>query len=503
MRLVTPPWGRFWLLIAVISGVVLIPCFWHSHVESLDLPSHVYNAWLAVQTQAGKVPSLYVAPQVTNVLVDLLLERSLVWWGPEWAEHLVVALLVLTFFWGAFVFIQAIVGSRPWQVTPLLAMVAYGTVFRWGFLNFYLSLGLSLWAAYFVLSRLPLRWLWAAIFFCLAVAAHPLSAVWIVSVTVYLSWFPNLRIAQRWWIIGAAAGGIVAGCFLLNRVYRCEWPRMDVHQFARAATLGLSQIAVYGNSYRILTGCLWLVCLPWAWRAARRESSGSIPGDVVLQLLLLHVVVMIACPVLIYFPRYSAPFSVISVRVSLWTALILCVLISLVKPRAYQIAGLALIALVFFSLSYRDETKIGHLEDQLRAVVNSLPRGQHVILALRDEPSHQGVPTTIHLLDRSCVGRCWDVGNYEAASGQFRLRARPFNPDFLSTKEIERLDVGEYVAPDKAIPLDRIHVCDSGGKRLCADPVNKGERITLDRITVLPETTLGGTDARKNGATVN
>ena len=505
MRLGSSSLGKVLLLTAAISGVVLIPCFWHTHVESLDLPSHVYNAWLAVQTQAGKMPGLYVAPQVTNFLVDLLLERSLGWWGPDWAEHFVVALSVLTFFWGAFAFVQAIVGSWPWQVTPLLAMLAYGLVFRWGFLNFYFSLGLSLWAAFFVLSRLPLRWLWAAVFFCLAVAAHPLSAVWVVAVTLYLSWVPNFQIPQRWWIFGAAVGAIVAGCFLLSRVYRCEWPRMDVHHIATAATLGLSQIAVYGNSYWILTGCLWLVCLPWAWRAVgvRRESSGRIPGDVVLQLLLLHVVVMIACPVLIYFPRYSAPFSVISVRVSLWTALMLCVFLSLVKPRAYQIAGLALIGLVFFGLSYRDEAKIVEVEDQLRAVVNSLPRGQHVVLALREESSHQGVPTTIHLLDRSCVGRCWDFGNYEATSGQFRLRSRPFNPNLMSTRERDRFDAGQYVAPEQAIPLDRIHVCDSGGKHLCADPVRKGERITLDRITVLPNTTLGGAEARENAATTN
>jgi len=40
---------------ALISGALLVPCFWHSHLQSVDLPSHIYNAWLYTDARAGKL----------------------------------------------------------------------------------------------------------------------------------------------------------------------------------------------------------------------------------------------------------------------------------------------------------------------------------------------------------------------------------------------------------------------------------------------------------------
>jgi hypothetical protein len=34
-----------WALFLLVSAIVLIPCFWHRHIEAGDLGSHTYIAW--------------------------------------------------------------------------------------------------------------------------------------------------------------------------------------------------------------------------------------------------------------------------------------------------------------------------------------------------------------------------------------------------------------------------------------------------------------------------
>src|ERR1035437_5530961 len=55
---------EYWLRFVTISAVVLIPCVWHHHLEAGDLPSHLYNAWLAQLIAKGQAPGLFLAPQL-------------------------------------------------------------------------------------------------------------------------------------------------------------------------------------------------------------------------------------------------------------------------------------------------------------------------------------------------------------------------------------------------------------------------------------------------------
>jgi len=41
----------------LVSLLLLIPCFWQRHIEAVDLPSHLYNAWLAILIGEGKAPA--------------------------------------------------------------------------------------------------------------------------------------------------------------------------------------------------------------------------------------------------------------------------------------------------------------------------------------------------------------------------------------------------------------------------------------------------------------
>src|SRR3954471_8981320 len=93
------------LFILFISLVVLIPCFWHKHIEAGDIGSHVYNAWLAQLVQRGELPGLWIAPQWNNVAFDLMLGGFAKIFSWMWAEKLAVSVCVLTFFWGLFAFV--------------------------------------------------------------------------------------------------------------------------------------------------------------------------------------------------------------------------------------------------------------------------------------------------------------------------------------------------------------------------------------------------------------
>ncbi len=134
-------------LLVVVALLILVPCFWQPYIEAGDLASHTYNAWLADQIEKNKLPGqgLSLANPLTNVLTDRIMEALLNRMGPSATERIVVGAAIEIFFWGGFLFAKAVTGKRRWIIAPSLAMIAYGLIFQAGFLNFYLSTGLSLW----------------------------------------------------------------------------------------------------------------------------------------------------------------------------------------------------------------------------------------------------------------------------------------------------------------------------------------------------------------------
>jgi hypothetical protein len=135
--------SRDLFLFLIVSILLLVPCFWHRHIEAGDLGSHVYNAWLAELIDQGKAPGLYTVTQWDNVLFDLLLLSFGKLCGWLLAEKLATSLCVLVFFWGLFALMKTVSWQSPWFLTPCIAMLAYGYIFHMGFFNYYLSLGLG------------------------------------------------------------------------------------------------------------------------------------------------------------------------------------------------------------------------------------------------------------------------------------------------------------------------------------------------------------------------
>ncbi len=105
---------------------ISIPCFWPKHIQANDLSSHMYNAWLVNQDEAG---------ELTNVLFDHLPSWLLHTGSVVLTERVAVVTAGQIFFWVCFLFVS-VLGRRPaWTLTALLAMLAYGSIFRLGFFN--------------------------------------------------------------------------------------------------------------------------------------------------------------------------------------------------------------------------------------------------------------------------------------------------------------------------------------------------------------------------------
>src|SRR6267378_3033666 len=100
----------------LLSILLLVPCFWQSRLQAGDLSSHIYNAWLAQLIESGRVPSLSIVFQSTNVLFDVILSALFKIFGAAAAQRISVSAAVLIFVWGAFAFASKVSGSRCWTL---------------------------------------------------------------------------------------------------------------------------------------------------------------------------------------------------------------------------------------------------------------------------------------------------------------------------------------------------------------------------------------------------
>src|SRR5262245_14593268 len=181
--------------VVLVSLLLLIPCFWHTHIQAGDLGSHIYNAWLAQLAERQPISGGIVVRQWSNVLFDLMVRHTASRFGFLAAEKIAVSIVALVFFWGAFAFLTCVSGRAPWLLTPLLAILAYGYAFHMGFMNYCLSIGLAFLALAAAWHGGAGDWLVAVVFAALAFLAHPLGLALFVSVASYVS---VSRVLPKW-----------------------------------------------------------------------------------------------------------------------------------------------------------------------------------------------------------------------------------------------------------------------------------------------------------------
>ncbi len=442
---------------ALWSIAVAIPCFWQSRLQAGDLSSHLYNAWLAQLIGIGQAPGLSIAPQFTNVLFDRMVAALFDAFGAEAAQRIPVACAVLVFVWGAFAFASRLAGRRVWDALPVIAMLAYGWTFHMGLFNFYLSLGICFWA-------MTLAWTWrprgmavAAVLIAAACTAHGLPVAWALAVLAYHAAAGRIAPENRWRLLAGSLAAMAAGSWLIRTVWSTRW----IAEMQVRSTVAADQFWVYDGKYLAVSAGVLLVwglaLAPWMRACGAKKVASGAP----FQLCVLTAAGILLTPTWMRVPGYSHALVYIPDRMSLALGVCLCGLAgaaAVQRPLAYAAGGLAIL---YFGLLYADERALNSLEDRMERLVGQLPAGQRVVSAI---DGGQRVNAVTHMIDRVCVGRCYSYGNYEPASGQFRVRVTGASPLALAgDADVNGLAAGTYTVQARDVPLYQV-LLDANGK---------------------------------------
>jgi len=463
---------------ALVSLLIGIPCVWQPHIQACDLSSHLYNAWLVNQVSAGQLSGLYIVPQFTNVLFDHLLSFLMEHGGPLIAERLAVLLVVQIFFWGCFRLASVMAGHSAWSATPFLAMAAYGAVFRMGFFNFYLAVGICAWAIALVWRNHPRLRLLAIPLLALAYTANSVACVWAIAVIAYAWTAQRFPPSTRPWFAAICLLIILGSALFLAKNIASRW----VPGLRMGSLLGSDQVVTYGMKYTVVAAallCLWILLL-----VRRFESSPKLIQDVPLQLLALNAAACLSMPDSIWLPIYSASLAFIVTRLSLLSAILFCAVIAPVRMHVVEKCTTALLLVLFFWFSFVDERALNSVEVKMNRAIATLPFGARVVATVRNPAVF--VPALRHLVDRGCIGRCFDFANYEPATTQFRLRALPGN-SYVMTEitDVLELEHDKYLWDRRDIELYRLSPCQNT-KAFCVTVALPGEQLLNQKLEAVP-----------------
>ena len=473
------------LLMAGIAIVLLIPCFWQAHIQAGDLSSHLYNAWLAGQVGRGTIPGLTLAHPTTNVLADWILQALSGAIGPSWAERLLVAAAVQIFFWGAFAWIAVIQGRRPWIVVSFLAMLSYGLIFHYGFLNFYLSTGLSLCVMALLWHASWRRFYVALPVVVLAFLAHPLPLVWGIAALAYVAVARRLSDQLRILLLPTVFSVLILIQTALMILFPSVW---SLDQFLNPegllAITGAEQFWLYGTKYLVVVAGVLLI---WSALFLERIDRYDMLSDPIAHLWLLNVAALVLLPVRIQFPGYQHAFVYIPQRVSLFIAIFFCAMISGGRYGRGLTRLSVLVAAAFFTFVYVDARAMNRIEAKVTELTAGLPPGQRVVAALQDSGSER-LNGLIHVGGAACWGHCFDYANYEPATAQFRIRVGRPNPAAAPTMQIvQELEKGTHIVTSEEAPLYSICPSQDPAQPFFLKKLGAGEKTCLTSLAATPQ----------------
>ena len=465
-----------WLLLTAISLAILLPCFWHKRIEAGDLASHTYNAWLAQLIERGQAPGLYLASQWTNILVDVALLRLGNIMGFAAAEKIVVCACVLIFFWGTFALMAAASRQPPWFLVPAIAMITYGWTFQMGFMNYYLSLGLGFCAAALFWRGRSADYIAAAGLMVLALMAHPMGFVCVAAAVAYIKLAESTSGWRRWAWFGSAFLIVFAIHYYIVHHFQTQYWDTSIFYLMN----GADQLVLYGGHYTKLAMAAILFGSACFLYADLREGKGTperwrFRTPLELWSILLFAAAMI--PELIQLPLYRGPVGFPVSRLTSITAVMGLCMLGYMRPRAWHLAGFAVLATLFFAFTYRDTGTLNKMEKQADNLVSTLPYGRRVTETIEPPPDWR-IFFISHIVDRACIGHCFTYSNYEPSFGQFRIRVRPGSPLVTDSFEASNdMEYGNYVVRPQDLPMTQIYQCDEKDlTQLCRRDLTAGEK---------------------------
>ena len=438
------------------SVLLLVPCYWQSHLQLGDLSSHIYNAWLAQLIESGRAPGLAIVPQTTNVLFDLILSGLFNTLGADAAQRISVSLAVLTFAWGAFAFVSVVVGRRAWGLMPVIAMLAYGWVLHMGLFDFYLSLGLCFWALALAWECKPRRVAAAVPVLLIAYVAHGLPVAWTIALLAYLWLARRMAPPKRAILMAVSLAAMVAARTVVASMMSSTWLPQQMMMIT-----GTDQLWVFDFKYGVPFLGLLLVLVLLFVGLLRNSGARNVLSSLPFQLGVLSAAGVLLVPTRLQIPGYNNALGFIAERMSLAVGICFCALLAAAPMRAHHRYAMGVLALLFFGFLYRDEGALNAFEDRMTKLVSQLPPGQRVVSAINDPTIR--ISALTHMIDRVCLGRCYSYANYEPSTAQFRIRAVAENPIVVSTyADSSGLQAGIYVVKQSDQPLYQVDLDQAG-----------------------------------------
>src|SRR5271169_206915 len=460
----------------LISALLLIPCYWHAHIEAGDLGSHVYNAWLAELVEQGKAPGVYTVWKWDNVLFDLLLFYLAKAISLVAAEKIAVSLCVLLFFWGLFALMKVIGGKAPWFLVPCMAMLSYGYIFHMGFMNYYLSLGLAC-------LGLSLTWpgrrnglIAGAALAPVMLLAHPRGFLWFVGTTAYrLLW---LRFSG-WLKLPLPAGGLVillgARWFVAHHPsYEVEWRDSPFWKLS-----GADQFYVFGERYAWFTlavALFLLLATVLAWLVASSRTQFWKDRRLIFELYFVSFSATALLPENLHTDPAGGWIGALVSRLTLVSAILgFCWLASL-PARTWYLVFSAACAAVFFTFLYQDTAFLNRMEASTERVTQQLPFGTRTAATIFAPNDYRTI--YLHIPDRACLGHCFLVSNYEPSTRQFRVRVQQGSPVVASVvDDSDEMQSGTYDVQEEDLPLKQIYQCEASDlTRICIRDLTEDEK---------------------------
>jgi hypothetical protein len=460
------------------SALLIIPCVWHRRIEAGDLPSHVYNAWLAQLIERGQAPGLFLAKQWNNVLFDFTLLKVTNHLGFPAAQKIVVSAWVLIFFWGVFSLIAAVTQRPPWFLAPCIAMLAYGYSFNMGFLNYYLSIGLACFALSLFWGPRDPRWIAGTLLLPFVLFAHPIGFLWFVAMLAYVK---VREVLPGWWklLLPLAALGSLLGLhrFVVKHAAKlmADWDRGPFFFYS-----GADQLALYGRRYFFLAAAVFFfgfICVAFDGYARRRDLASWKLFQLPFELYVVAFCATSLLPENLRLSLYSGWIGLLGSRLTTISAIFGLCFLGFLKPRKWHVVGFVACAVTYFGFLYQDTEWLNRLEANAESLVNGLPSGTRVIASV-EAPADSRVTFIGHVVDRSCIGHCFSYGNYEPASREFRVRVNQGSRIVTaSSDDSEDMASGEYEVGEDDLPLKQIYQCDGSDlTKLCIRDLVAGKK---------------------------
>jgi hypothetical protein len=223
-----------------------------------------------------------------------------------------------------------------------------------------------------------------------------------------------------------------------------------------------------------VAGCTLFHMLQIRRKGVAPTNYFSVP----LQLFLAGLLTLPFLPDAIWLPRYTGAVSLVCSRFTLAIAVLGCCVLAGLRSRILLLVLTSCIAIAYFTLVYQDAARTYAMEKQADDLVAKLPQGARVLTKIdsfRDSRVFSG-----HVMDRACVQRCFNIINYEAASGQFRLRAAQGNRIVAAnSQDIYHMGRGDYVVQPDDLPLWQVFQCGPNQVDLCLRPLHAGSLLNF------------------------